>query len=184
LTQDEKASPPLALLVMGVSGVGKSTVARLLADSLRWSFVEGDDFHSPENIAKMSAGKPLDDDDRRPWLDSLRSAIDSSVESSQPTVFTCSALKERYRSRLGVPSGRVGLIYLSASPDLIAARLASRRGHFMPPGLLSSQFQTLEAPDSPALTLDAGVSPTQLCRLSIEHFGLLRTGPLATRAEL
>jgi gluconokinase len=164
--------PPEALLVMGVSGVGKSTLARALADTLHWTLVEGDDFHSQANIHKMSRGIALDDDDREPWLDALRDAIDRSLRAAQPSVFACSALKQEYRSRLGVPSPQVGLIYLTAPAEVIAARLEGRQGHFMPPGLLASQLQSLEPPDHPALTLDVRVSSAELCRLAIERFGV------------
>lgn len=131
---------------MGVSGCGKSTVASLLADRLDAAFLEGDAFHTPENVAKMSAGIPLTDEDRWPWLDRLARAAIEGDSKDQPVVLACSALKKAYRDRLRqwIPGLRV--IYLRGGREVIEPRLTGRPGHFMPPGLLESQFAELEEP--------------------------------------
>jgi carbohydrate kinase (thermoresistant glucokinase family) len=147
---------PRILVVMGVSGSGKSTVAGALADRLGWALAEGDDFHSPENVAKMHAGTPLTDADRGPWLKSIAAWIETRLKAGQSGIITCSALKHAYRDLLG--GGRPGVlfVYLKGSPSVMAEHLAGRRGHFMPASLLASQFETLEEPaaDEPVLTVD------------------------------
>ena len=143
---------------MGVSGSGKSTVAGALARRLGWPLAEGDDFHSPANIAKMHAGTPLDDGDRMPWLGAIAAWIDVRRQAGQPAIVTCSALKRTYRDLLAGGRPEVLFIYLKGSSDLMSRHLAGREGHFMPASLLSSQFETLEepGPDEPVLTVDAG----------------------------
>jgi gluconokinase len=131
---------------MGVSGSGKTTIGEALAARLAWEFVDGDDLHPPANVAKMHAGQPLDDDDRAPWLDAIAAHIDAWRERGISGVVTCSALKQRYRERIIGDRDWVRLIYLDGSRELIAERLATRRGHFMPASLLDSQFDTLELP--------------------------------------
>jgi len=145
-----------AVVVMGVSGSGKSTVGVALAERLGWEFVDGDSLHPPENVAKMHAGQPLDDHDREPWLNAIAALIDTWIERGTAGVVACSALKRRYRDRLIHNRSKVRLIYLRGSHDLIAGRLAARRGHFMPPGLLDSQFAALEppGPDEDAIVAD------------------------------
>jgi gluconokinase len=135
-------------LLMGVSGCGKTAVGRRLAETLGGIFVDSDDLHPPENKAKMSAKIPLTDADRIPWLQRIRREVIDPAPRGALTVLACSALKRAYRALLmeGVPDVR--LIYLRGSFDLIAARLAARRGHFMPPDLLRSQFATLEEPST------------------------------------
>lgn len=133
------------LVLMGVSGCGKSTVAGLLAGRLGWDLEEGDDLHPSENVAKMAAGVPLTDDDRRPWLDRVAAWIHEHTESGRPGVITCSALKRAYRDLLRGPD--VVFVFLHGSKELIAARLALRHGHYMPSSLLDSQFAALEPPD-------------------------------------
>ena len=135
-----------AAVVMGVSGSGKSTVGAELASRLDWQFVDGDSLHPPANVAKMRAGKALDDRDREPWLDAIAARIDSWIEEGRPGVIACSALKRRYRGRIIGNRAEVRLIYLSGSRDVIGGRLAARRGHFMPASLLDSQFAALEPP--------------------------------------
>jgi carbohydrate kinase (thermoresistant glucokinase family) len=134
------------LVIMGVSGSGKSTIARLLARELGWPCRDGDEFHPPANVAKMRGGTPLTDDDRWPWLRAIAAWIDERRIAHEPGIVTCSALKRRYREVLiGARSG-VRLIYLKGDEELIAQRLASRNHHFMPKSLLQSQFATLEEP--------------------------------------
>ncbi|WP_245749389.1 gluconokinase [Gemmobacter aquatilis] len=141
----------LRVVVMGVSGCGKSTLGRVLASALGARFVDADDLHPAENIAKMAAGQPLDDADRVPWLDRCAAAL-----AAGPVVLACSALKRRYRDRLRVAAPDLRLIHLAAPQTLLAGRLVARTGHFMPAGLLASQFAALEVPDGEgALVLDA-----------------------------
>ena len=137
---------PCALVVMGVSGSGKSTIADHLARRLCWAYEDGDRFHPASNIAKMSAGHPLTDQDRRPWLQAIADEIDRLAASGERAVIACSALKLAYRDILVHGREDVRIIFLDGTQDLIAARLAARKGHFMPPGLLTSQFATLERP--------------------------------------
>jgi carbohydrate kinase (thermoresistant glucokinase family) len=152
-------APPV-LLVMGVSGSGKTTVGRALADALRWPFREGDDLHPAANIAKMQAGVPLTDADREPWLAAIAAWIDDQARRAEAGIITCSALKRAYRD--GLRSGRpqVWLVFLDGSRELIADRMAHRRGHFMPPALLDSQLAALEAPgaDEPVIDVDIAAS--------------------------
>jgi gluconokinase len=131
-----------AVVVMGVAGSGKSTIAELLARQLGWTTTEADDLHSPASVAKMAAGVPLDDDDREPWLHRICQRIEE-VDGNQ--VLTCSALKRRYRDILRTTEARVRLLHLDGAQDLIGARIGARTGHFMPPDLLDSQFATLES---------------------------------------
>lgn len=137
---------PCALVVMGVSGSGKSTIADHLAIRIGWRYEDGDTFHPPGNVAKMSAGQPLTDEDRRPWLQAIADEIDRTCKVRERAVIACSALKRTYRDILVHGRDDVRLIFLEGTQDLIAARLAARKGHFMPPGLLTSQFRTLEPP--------------------------------------
>lgn len=142
---------------MGVSGSGKSTVAGALAQSLGWTLAEGDDFHSPANIAKMHAGAPLNDDDRVPWLRSIAAWIDARRQAGESGIVTCSALKRAYRDLLTAGRPEVLFVYLKGSADVMSQHLAGREGHFMPASLLSSQFETLEEPAAgePVLAVDA-----------------------------
>ncbi|MEI7059150.1 gluconokinase [Nocardioides sp. CCNWLW239] len=139
---------------MGVSGSGKSTVGAVIAQRLRLPFADADDFHPPENIAKMSSGRPLDDHDRRPWLESLGDWLAEHEDTG--AVLSCSALKRSYRDLLHSRAHGLHLLHLSGSLEVIEARLAARAGHFMPPALLRSQFATLEplAPDEQGTTID------------------------------
>ena len=137
---------PCALVVMGVSGSGKSTIADRLAARLGWRYEDGDKFHPPSNVAKMSAGHPLTDEDRWPWLQAIADEIDRVCKAGQRAVIACSALKRTYREILVHGRNDVRIVFLNGTQDLIAERLAARKGHFMPPGLLTSQFMTLEPP--------------------------------------
>src|SRR6476620_9178282 len=155
------ASP---IVVMGVSGSGKSTVGAALAQRLGVPFADADDFHPPANIAKMTAGHALDDDDRRPWLES----IGEWLAEREPTggVMSCSALKRSYRDQLRHHAHRVEFVHLEGSPAVIARRQSSRPGHFMPATLLASQFATLEqlAPDEHGLVIDVDQSVDEIVR--------------------
>jgi gluconokinase len=149
------------ILLMGVQGSGKTTVGRALAEHLGWRFADADEFHPPENIAKMAAGIPLDDRDRAPWLTVLRTEIDRTLADRSNLVLTCSALKERYRQRL-LTDG-VALVYLRGTRELIASRLESRAGHFAKLDLLNSQFADLEEPTN-ALTIDVSSSVGEIVK--------------------
>jgi gluconokinase len=146
----------IVLVVMGVAGAGKSTVARRVADQLGWDFEEGDELHAPQNIAKMAAGRPLTDADRRPWLSAVAGWIDAELRSGRRGVITCSALKRAYRDKLRRPG--VVFALLDVSRAELERRLLARHGHFMPASLLDSQLQTLEpfAGDEDALTIGQG----------------------------
>lgn len=150
-------------LVMGVSGCGKSTVGKMLADKLGWSFFDADDFHPAENIAKMKAGIPLTDEDRQPWLERLSKLLHDEVAAGRHPVLACSALRQSYRDTLldGLPG--LGIVYLRGDRELIASRLKSRSGHFMPAALLDSQFSALEEPSGPNVTIvDLNLSPAEI----------------------
>ena len=134
--------PPVVLVVMGVAGTGKSLVAATLAKRLAWELGEGDDLHPAENVAKMASGQPLTDEDRWPWLDKVAAWIDDHAAAGRPAIMTCSALKKAYRDRLRGPG--VAFVHLHGSRDLLAARLAARRDHYMPGSLLDSQLEALQ----------------------------------------
>ena len=156
-----QADIPCALVVMGVSGSGKSTIAEALAKRIGWRCEDGDKFHPAAKVAKMSAGHPLTDEDRWPWLKAIADEIDRLCGKEQPAVFACSALKRAYRKVLVHGRDDVRIVFLDGSQQLIAGRLAARKGHFMPPGLLDSQFRTLERPTpeegAVAVSIDAPV---------------------------
>ena len=135
------ATGPCALVVMGVSGSGKSTIADRLAARLGWRYEDADKFHPPANVAKMSAGQPLTDEDRWPWLQAIADEIDRLSAAGQRAVVACSALKRSYRDILVHGRDDIRIVFLKGTQDLIAGRLAARKGHFMPPGLLASQFE-------------------------------------------
>ena len=140
-------------IVMGVSGSGKTSVGKALAEELGWDFFDADDFHPPENIVKMASGIPLDDFDRAPWLASLHDLISSSLRAGKPGVLACSALKERYRQKLMDGNEGVQLVYLKGSYDLIGSRMVTRKDHYMQTHMLQSQFDALEEPVN-ALTVE------------------------------
>ncbi len=133
-------------LVMGVSGCGKTTIARGLADRMGWQFQEGDTLHPAANVAKMAGGTPLTDDDRAPWLAAIAAVLQDWDRTGVSGVVTCSALKRAYRAKLLAGLLSAQLVYLAGDQAMIAARLAARKDHFMPPGLLDSQFAALEPP--------------------------------------
>jgi gluconokinase len=153
----------MIIMLIGVTGSGKSTVGRLLSAQLGWKFCEGDDFHPAANLAKMTRGVPLDDDDRKPWLQAIQKVIRDAVEKRENVVIACSALKESYRSMLQV-EGEVIFVYLKANSALIQQRLKKRTGHFMNPVLIQSQFDTLEEPNQ-ALQIDAALTPAEIVQV-------------------
>jgi gluconokinase len=148
------------VLIMGVCGTGKSSVAARLAEATGGALVEADDFHSAANVALMASGQPLTDADRWPWLDAIAEGA-RAAEGEGLVAIACSALKRRYRDRLRANLGELALIHLTGDPALIRTRLEARRDHFMPPALLDSQLAELEPPaaDEPCLTLDVALSP-------------------------
>lgn len=153
-----------AIVLMGVSGAGKSTIGVRLAQQLGRAFLEGDAFHPPANVEKMRQGVPLDDDDRRPWLAAIAVAIDTARREHRSVVVTCSALKRAYRAILSAGHDDVAFVYLKGDKDLIGERLGVRAGHFMPPELLDSQFAALEEPtsDEHAVTLSVDDTPDRI----------------------
>src|SRR5689334_20171779 len=142
------------VVVMGVSGSGKTTLARGISERLGWRFLEGDDLHPEANVEKMSAGTPLTDEDRWPWLEAIGRWIDERAAEGESAIITCSALKRSYRGLLDRDRPTVTFCHVEADPDLIKQRVEGRRGHYMPPSLLPSQLQTLEplASDEPGVT--------------------------------
>ena len=154
------------LVLMGVSGCGKTTVAKLVAEAHGVPYQEGDALHPPENVAKMSEGHPLTDEDRWPWLHAIAAVIDGWRAAGQSGLVTCSALKRAYRDILIGPRQDVRLVFLRGDQALIAERLAKRRGHYMPSSLLDSQFATLEepGPDESPLVVDIRATPEELAR--------------------
>ena len=161
------------IVVMGVSGTGKTTVAVQLAEELGCQFIEGDDLHPSRNIAKMKAGTPLTDEDRWPWLQAIAEMVAVRDFEGTSTVVTCSALKRSYRDTLRAQASDLALVYLRGTPQLLAQRMAGRQGHYMPPSLLASQLATLEPPqdDEHALTLDVAHDPQQLVHETLAWLG-------------
>jgi gluconokinase len=146
----------MIVIVMGVSGSGKTTIGRLLAAGLGWIFDEGDDAHPPDNLRKMAAGLPLTDADRLPWLQALRRLIESRLAAGEDAVLACSALKESYREILAGSLEGVCFVHLTGDPALIAERLEHREGHFMKVGMLASQLAVIEPPqDGISVSVDA-----------------------------
>ncbi len=150
-------------VVMGVSGAGKSTIGRRLAERLCWKFAEGDDLHPTENVAKMKSGEPLTDADRKPWLAAIATVIDHWRSCGDHGVITCSALRRGYRRQIVGSRSDVRLVYLEGSHELIVERLAMRRGHFMPPSLLDSQFVALEPPGPDENPITVGIDRPVEC---------------------
>ena len=177
------AVPPTVLVIMGVSGTGKSTVAGLLAGRLGWDLQEGDDLHPASNVAKMASGQPLTDEDRWPWLDKIAGWIQAHVDSDTPGIVTCSALRRVYRDRLRQPG--VAFVHLSGSLEEIAALLSSRRDHFMPVSLLESQLNTLEPlqPDENGIVVQLGQQPQDEANEVIRRLGLGGDEPPPVNAE-
>lgn len=171
---------PVVLVLMGVSGGGKTSVAKELAERLGWPYQEGDYLHPRSNVDKMAAGRPLTDEDRWPWLDTVAAWIEEHLEDGEDGIVTCSALRRAYRDRLSRRGSGVVFVYLCGDFETIAARLATRKGHYMPLTLLRSQFDTLEepAPDEQTLRVDVTGTPEQIAHRIIDQLGL---GALAER---
>ena len=155
------------VIVMGVSGCGKTTVGKLLAKKMGCPFYDGDDFHPAANIAKMSQGIPLNDDDRAGWLAALADLIRATLQKGESGVLACSALKQKYRDKLRVDDQQVKFVYLKGSYDLIKARMEARPGHYMKPGMLDSQFAALEEP-ADAVTLTIENSPKKIVEQALK----------------
>jgi gluconokinase len=151
----------MVVVLMGVSGTGKTEVGTRLAKALGGEFVEGDDYHPPANIEKMRSGVPLDDADRQPWLETLSREIGKWLDAGKTVVLACSALKQRYRDILKAGRPGVRFVHLEGDPDLIRSRLAKRRGHYMPASLLDSQFAALEEPRD-AITVRVDGTPDEI----------------------
>lgn len=161
----------MIVIVMGVSGSGKTTVGQLLATALQWPFFDADNFHPPANIQKMQRGIPLDDNDRGPWLEALRRAIAQWLHSGINVVLACSALKTAYRQQLCLEPQQIQWVYLKGRFEQIANRLEERQDHFMSRDLLKSQFEALEPPEQ-AVTVDIGAESTVLVREIRTKLGL------------
>lgn len=163
--------PSTILVIAGVAGTGKTTIGRLLAQQLHWPYHEADDFHSAANKEKMGRGVPLDDTDRAPWLAAIRHAIDDCVAQGRNAVFTCSALKERYRRVLQEGRPEVRFVFLTGDRALLQQRLEGRTGHYMKSGMLESQLAALEAPTD-ALVVDVQPPPEAIVAAIRERFRL------------
>lgn len=160
---------------MGTTGAGKTTIGSLLASRIGWRFADADDFHPESNIRKMKAGHPLDDADRRPWLASMRDAIEGWLASGDDTVLACSALKRKYRDVLRAGEG-VTFVYLKGTYEQIEDRLESRTGHFAKVDLLASQFETLEEPeaDEPSISVPVSATPEEAVEQIVQRLQLVR----------
>lgn len=165
---------PVVLVVMGVSGSGKSTIGALLAERLGWQFEEGDALHPTANVEKMAAGIPLTDDDRWPWLAKVADWIDGRLDTGENGIVTCSALKRSYRTMINRRGSGVEFVYLAVDRTELEARVEHRVGHFMPPSLLDSQLETLEppAPTEPAIQVDSGVDAQLVVDRVMRELGL------------
>jgi gluconokinase len=169
---------PRVLVVMGVSGCGKTTVAEALAARLGWEMLEGDRLHSPANVDKMRRGIPLDDADRAPWLDRIREHLAAWAKAGRSGIVTCSALKRAYRARLLAACPDILFVFLKGSEELLRQRLAVRHHEYMPASLLHSQFETLEepGPDEPVITVDVGLPVEAEVEAIIKAAGLAGQG--------
>ncbi|HET6597227.1 MAG TPA: gluconokinase [Anaerolineales bacterium] len=159
---------PGFIIVMGVAGSGKTTVGEALAQRLGWNFYDADAFHPAENITKMANGTPLNDADRAPWLAALHALVSTSLKENRSAVLACSALKKSYREQLIVGKATVQVVYLKGSYDLIWSRISSRKGHYMKPAMLQSQFEALEEPQN-AWTFDVSLSVDEIVQEIIQR---------------
>ena len=173
------ATPPLQLVVMGVSGCGKSSVGRRIAQALGLGFVEGDELHPPRNVALMAAGTPLTDADRADWLAAIAARLGQAHDAGQGLVVSCSALKRSYRDVLRAPCPGLRFVYLQGDAALLRERLKSRTGHYMPPSLLDSQLATLEppGPDEDAIAVDISPSTEQVAATVLALLNRLQAIP-------
>jgi len=164
----------MVIVVMGVEGSGKTTIGSVLARRLGWPFEEGDALHPPANVARMRAGHPLTDADRRPWLEAVAAWVEARLDAGENGIITCSALKRAYRDMIDRRGPGVVFVFLRGSRELIAARLGERHGHFMPASLLDSQLADLEPPaaDEPAITVDIGGPPEPIADEIVARLGL------------
>ena len=164
MSREEATESLTAIIVMGVSGAGKSTIAAMLAARLAWAYEDADWFHPPHNVEKMHSGQPLTDEDRLPWLQAIAAWIERTRRHGGHGVIACSALKRSYREILVDGHSDVRIVYLSGDRDLISRRITMRHGHFMPPALLDSQFATLEepGPDENAVTVSIDARPQEI----------------------
>ena len=175
--------PAPLVVVMGVSGCGKSTVGRLIAKQLACKFLEGDNLHPPCNLERMASGIALTDHDRRGWLKAITEQLACAHAARYGLIVSCSALKRSYRNQLRTASGELAFVHIHGSLDVLEARMQSRTGHFMPPSLLASQLQTLEPPgaDEPCITLDAALPAEriaeQACAWLIQPFSATAPSP-------
>jgi gluconokinase len=175
--QPHPSLPPTRWVVMGVSGCGKSEIGRQLAARLGVPYAEGDDYHTPANVAKMAAGTPLTDADRHDWLITLQAKIGAAASAGQSLVLSCSSLKRRYRDMFRAADPALVFIHLDGPRELIATRMQARPNHYMPMSLLDSQFAALEplAPDERGMRLDIHASPAHLIDAITQRFGALTT---------
>jgi gluconokinase len=168
------AASPRVIVVMGVTSSGKSTVGQKLGDTLGWPFHDADSFHPAANVAKMSSGQPLNDDDRKPWLAAIAAFIDTCIRDNHHAIVSCSALKRSYRDVIIGNRSHVRLVHLVGDKALIGARMSQRRNHFMPTSLLDSQFATLEPPqaDENPLNIPVNADPDTLVATILEQLAL------------
>jgi gluconokinase len=162
----------MVIIVIGPAGAGKTTVGAALAAELGWRFVDADDYHAPDSIAKMRGGTPLGEADRAGWLGRLRAIVEAAIDRREPLVLACSALKQRHREMLRRGLRGVRFVYLQAEADLLRRRLAARRGHFAGPALVASQLGELEPPDETALMVDAAADVRAIVGRIRAEFGL------------
>lgn len=176
-----RAAPPLVVVLMGVSGCGKTTTGTRLSKKLGWPFRDADSFHPAANIEKMSRGIPLDDDDRWPWLDAIAVWIDERLAQGEPGIVSCSALKRAYRRRIVGNRRGVRLVYLRGPMELIGRRLQGRRNHFMPAALLQSQYEALEEPGprERPIIVSVALTPQRVLATIVEQLGVRLPQPEA-----
>ena len=174
----ESLDGPVHLVIMGVSGSGKTTLAQILTARLGWPYAEADEFHPQANIDKMTAGTPLTDEDRWPWLAAMRDWLSEQARAGRSTIVTCSALRLAYRDVLREAEGRVRFVHLTAAPELIEPRLGHREGHFMPPSLLPSQFATLEplVDGEDGVAVVVAVPPEEVADRALAALGIAAPG--------
>jgi gluconokinase len=179
MSREQRTTPPtVTLVVMGVSGIGKSTVAAELVTRTGWTFAEGDDLHPEANRRAMAAGRPLEDAQRWPWLRAIAAWIGGQEDAGRSAVVTCSALKRSYRDLLREGHPSVTFVHLLAPPELVDARITARRGHFMPAGLLASQLATLEhlQAGEPGIEITATGTPDDIAASVLRTLGIDPTG--------